>query len=113
MNIESLTEALQPDDLRAIFRFMSEDSSGTPDELRARFRKKAENLPWKYLLTGVPKEGLQRICNENGFKSDLSKDEMIEQIVGSLPKKTSHKGLFRDYGSPWMRWTSPGQRGRR
>lgn len=111
MNNEALTEALLPEDLRAIFRFMSEDPSGTPDELRTRFRKKSENLPWKYLLTGVPKESLQRICGANGLRSDLSKDEMIDQIVRSLPKRTN-QGHLRDWGNVWMRWTSSGQRGR-
>lgn len=112
MNKETLTESLLPEDLRAIFRFMSEDSSGMPDELRTRFRKKSENLSWKYLLTGVPKESLQRICSANGLRSDLSKDDMIDQIVRSFPKKANHKGLLRDWGSLWMRWTSSGQRGR-
>jgi hypothetical protein len=113
MNVETLIESLSTEDLRAIFRSMNEDSSGTLDDLKNRVRRKSENLSWKYLLTGVPKESLQRICGANGLRNDLSRDELIDQIVMSLPKTPAHKGILRDWGSLWMRWTSPGQRGRR
>ena len=113
MNAETVIESLAAEDLKAIFRYLNESSSGTPEDLRERLRKRSKALSWKFLLKGVPKEGLQRICAAGNLRSDLSKDEMIDQIVASMPKSPSNKGLLRDLGSPWMRWTAPGQRGRR
>lgn len=112
MNTETLIDSLTLKDLQAILRFTNEDSSGTFDDLKNRVKKKSYNVSWKFLLPGVPKESLQRICDANGLRSDLSKDEMIDQILVSLPKKTAQKGVLRDLGSLWLRWTSPGQRRR-
>lgn len=113
MNTETIIESLSTEDLRAVFRYMNESSSGTPDDLKERLRSKSKSLSWKFLLAGVPKEGLQRICAAGGLRSDRSKDELIDQIVASLPKSSPNKGVLRDLGSLWMRWTSSGQRGRR
>ncbi len=110
MNVDTLIESLSEEDLRAILRSMSEDSSGTLEDLRSRVRGKYGSLPWRSVLTAVPKESLKRICTDNGMRSDLSKDELIDQIVGSFTKSSAHKGLLRDLGSYWMRWTTPGQR---
>ena len=113
MNVDTVIESLSVDDLRAILRSMSEDSSGTLDDLRGRVRGEYRSLPWRSVLTAVPKESLQKICADNGLRSDLSKDELIDQIVASFTKPAENKGLLRDLGSLWMRWSTPGQRGRR
>jgi hypothetical protein len=113
MNVDTVIESLSADDLRGILRSMSEDSSGTLDDLRGRVRVQYRSLPWRSVLTAVPMESLQRICADNGLRSDLSKDELIDQIVGSFTKPSEKKGPLRDLGSRWMRWSTPGQRGRR
>lgn len=113
MNVDTLIESLSEEDLRAILRSLNDDSSGAPDDLRNRVRGKYRSLPWRSVLTAVPKESLQRICKDKGLRSDIPKDELIDQIVGSLAKPSEKKGLLRDFGSYWMRWTTPGQRGRR
>lgn len=112
MNAETLLGSMSTEDLKAILRFMSDDSSGTHDDLKKRVQSKSEHLSWKYLLAGVPKESLQKICSASGLRNDLSKDELIDEIVRSFPKPVK-KGLLRDMFSPWQRWTTPGQRGRR
>ncbi len=112
MNVDTLINSLSLEDLQAILRSMNEGSTGSRDELMERLRHRSEGQSWKYLLLAVPKEGLQRICQDNGLRSDLPKDELIEQIAASVHQTPSHKGLLRDLGSPWMRWTMPGQRGR-
>lgn len=113
MNVDTLIESLSAEDLRAVLRSMNDDSAGTLDDLRSRVRGKYSGLPWRSVLTAVPKESLQKICKDNGLKSDLTKDELIDQIVGSLTKSSEGKGPLSDLGSPWMRWKMPGQRGKR
>ena len=118
MNVDTLIESFSMEDLRSILRSMSDDSTGTLDDLRARVRSKYSSLPWRSVLTAVPKESLQRICKDNKLRSDLTKDELIDQIVGSLAKPPEKIGLFRNFGMQYnggylMRWMMPGQRGRR
>jgi hypothetical protein len=112
MNTETLIDSLTFEDLRATLRFMNEDSSGTIDDLKDKVRSRSMKVSWRYMLPGVPKESLRRICDANGLRSDVSKDEMIDQILVSLPKRAPQKGALRDLGSLWLRWTSLGQRRR-
>ncbi len=118
MNVDTLIESLSAEDLRAVLRSMSDDSSGTLDDLRSRVRGKYSSLPWRSVLTAVPKESLQRICKDNDLRSDLSKDELIDEIMKSLAKPPRKKGLFGNFGMQYggpqlMRWEMPGQRRRR
>lgn len=104
MNVDTLIESLSAEDLRAVLRSMSDDSSGTLDDLRSRVRGKYSSL--------------QRICKDNDLRSDLSKDELIDEIMKSLAKPPRKKGLFGNFGMQYggpqlMRWEMPGQRRRR
>jgi hypothetical protein len=101
MDRESLLRSLTLDDLKAIIRCENEGTSGSEDELRSKVQKKAENISWKQLLTCVPKESLQRICGDHGMRSDLMKDDLIDQIVMSLPRRTAKRASLRDM---WARW---------
>jgi hypothetical protein len=59
-------------------------------------------LPWMILLVGVPKEGLQRLCADNGLPADRTKDELIDQIAGlrTVPRKARP---LRSWGNRWTR----------
>jgi hypothetical protein len=111
MDRESLLHSLTADDLKAILKCEGEGTSASEDELRSKVQKMAENISWKQLLTCVPKESLQRICGDQGMRCNLMKDDLIDQIVRSLPKRTTRGGMLRDLFSPWIRWSGPGGRG--
>jgi hypothetical protein len=109
MNADSLIGSLSEEDLKTILRGQGQDSSGTEDDLRKKVRDLSQRLSWMFLLISVPKESLQRVCGSNGLRSDLTKDELIDQIVRSLQKAASKGTPLRDYGSPWQRWTTGGR----
>jgi hypothetical protein len=109
MNKESLIKSLTIEDLQAILKGQGIYSSGADGDLQAEVSKLSRSLSWKYLLISVPKESLQRICASDGLRSDLTKDELIDQIIRSFPKPPK-KGLLRDLFSPWQRWEGPGSR---
>ena len=103
MNTEELIGSLTREDLQAILRCNNEDSSGTSDELKMKVLKKFKSLPWKGLLTCVPKESIQRMCGAYGLRTDLSKDELIDQIVQSRPKAPKRGSPLRNLFNKWTR----------
>jgi hypothetical protein len=103
MNAEESVESLTREDLQAILRCNNEGSSGTTDELKLRVHKMFKSLPWKGLLTCVPKESIQRICGARGLRTDLSKDELIDQIVQSRPKPPTRGSPLRNLFNKWTR----------
>jgi hypothetical protein len=103
MDAEELVESLSREDLQAILRCSSEDPSGPTEQLQSMILAKAKSLPWKGLLTCVPKESLQRICSARGLRSDLIKDELIDQIVRLKTEAPKQRNPLRDLFSFWSR----------
>jgi hypothetical protein len=62
-----------------------------------------KRLPWKGLLTCVPKESIQRICGAHRLRTDMSKDELIDQMIRSKPKAPSNGSPLRSLFSRWTR----------
>ncbi len=103
MDAEELVGMLSREDLRSILRCNNQNDAGSVDELHSKVLQMAANLPWKGLLTCVPKESLQRISESRGMRSDLSKDELIDQIVRLRSRPTSKGSPLRSLFSLWSR----------
>jgi hypothetical protein len=103
MDAEELVGMLSREDLRSIMRCTNQNDAGSMDELHSKMLKMATSLPWKGLLICVPKESLQRICESRGLRSDLSKDELIDQIARLRSRPPSKGRPLRSLFSLWSR----------
>lgn len=103
MDAEELVGMFLREDLRSILRCSNHSDAGSMDELHTKVLKMATSLPWKGLLTCVPKESLQRICEARGLRADLTKDELIDQIVRLKSRLPSKGSPLRSLFSLWSR----------
>ncbi|MBI0582650.1 MAG: hypothetical protein ISF22_00325 [Methanomassiliicoccus sp.] len=103
MDTEGLLASLTREDLQAILRCNNDSSSGSKDELMMRVLRRHGGIPWKVLLNCVPKDSLQRICGDHGLRTDLSKDELIDQIAGLRSRPPGRGDLLRGLWTKWRR----------